>query len=386
MTDRQERHDDHKTRAELRGIITEDVLTIRRAQKQLKNGENRYQLLFESAIDMIHFVDEQHRIVDVNKTELRRLGYSREELIGKHVTEIIHPDHRPVTEGWIPTVRGGQTIDSYETALLAKDGTKIFVIVNVAPIMIDGEFQGAQAIIHDITDRKRVEEELRRSERLTVLGQLAGGMAHKLRHPLGSIKNAAYFLNMVLDEPEPKVKETLEILDQEVGNSERIIQSLLDFASPKPPMREKVELGRSLSGLLATISVPDSIEVGTEIATPLPTLLADPSQVEQAFRNVIVNALQAMPDGGRLTVRAEATGSDAVVVSVSDTGAGISPENLEQVFEPLFTTKAKGIGLGLALAKLFIEAHDGTITAESEEGKGTTIIVRLPITELAEEA
>ena len=145
------------------GILTEDIRALRQAEEQVDVSEQRYRGFFESAIDMIHFFDEQCRIVDVNETELRKLGYSRQELIGRHISEIIHPGHRLGTEGQMAKARSGHTVASYETGLLAKDGTTIFVVANMVPIMAGGKFQGAQAILHDITDRKRMEDELRRS-------------------------------------------------------------------------------------------------------------------------------------------------------------------------------------------------------------------------------
>jgi len=238
----------------------------------------------------------------------------------------------------------------------------------------------------DISATKREAEEKRAlvealvtKERLAVLGQLAGGMAHELRHPLGVVKNAAYFLNMALENPAPKIKETLQILEREVSASERIIQSLLDFAGPRPPRREKVALAELVRDLLGAVEIPVGVEVVTDVGSALPTLLADPRHLEQILRNIVMNALQAMSGAGQLTVHAKIDGPEAVALSVSDNGVGIAAEHLSRIFEPLFTTKSKGIGLGLALAKLLVEAHGGTIAAESELGKGTTLTLRFPV-------
>ena len=145
----------------LRGYrgIDRDITDRKQAEETIQNSEDKYRRLFQSAIDMIHIVDDQHRIIDVNETELRKLGYSRSELIGRPLLDIIHPEFRPVTAGGVPTVRSGQSIKSYETALLTKDGGRISVLANVVPLMVDGRFVGAQAIIHDITDRKQAEED-----------------------------------------------------------------------------------------------------------------------------------------------------------------------------------------------------------------------------------
>jgi len=237
----------------------------------------------------------------------------------------------------------------------------------------------------EVTERKEVQEQLVRSEKLAVLGQLAGGVGHELRNPLSSIKNAAYFLKMALEKPEPEVKETLEILEKEVATSEHIISSLLDFARPKPPISHKMNINDLLQEVLSHTIVPENIKVESQLDKLLPEILADPEQLSQVFRNIILNALQAMPDGGRLKIRTESFPPSQVTVSFADTGAGIPKDNLEKLFEPLFTTKAKGIGLGLAITKTLIERHGGTIEVQSEVKKGSIFTVKLPIKEKKKE-
>jgi len=228
-------------------------------------------------------------------------------------------------------------------------------------------------------DLRQAQEQLVHQERLAVIGQLAGGVGHELRNPLGAIKNAAYFLHMVLERPESKVKESLEILEKEVATSERIIGSLLDFARPKPPTRRKIDVNDVVREALSRTSVPENVEVLSQLDERLASILADPDQLGQIFGNIILNAIQSMPEGGRLVVKSEIASPDRVSVSFSDTGGGIPQETLERLFEPLFTTKAKGIGLGLAIVKTLVEGHGGTIEAQSGVGKGSTFTVKLPI-------
>ncbi len=226
------------------------------------------------------------------------------------------------------------------------------------------------------------QEQLVRHEKLAVLGQLAGGVGHELRNPLGAIKNAAYFLNMALEEPEPEVQETLEILEREVGTSERIISSLLDFARARPPARRQVNINAVLREALSRTTVPENVEVVSQLDESLPAIPADPDQLGQVFGNIILNGIQAMPEGGWLVVSSRGEPGarpEWVVVSFADTGVGIPEENLGRLFEPLFTTKAKGIGLGLATIKTLVEGHGGSIEVESEVGKGSTFTVRLPL-------
>ncbi len=222
-------------------------------------------------------------------------------------------------------------------------------------------------------------EQLVRREKLATLGQLAGGLGHELRNPLGAIKNAIYLLNMVVEDPESEVKETIDIIEKEVGVSERIITSLLDFARPRPPSRHMVDINDVVQEAVSRVPVPENVEVVRQLSETLATIPADPTQLTQVFGNLALNAVQAMPDGGRLMVRSEAPSPEWVTVSFIDTGVGIDEETLPKVLEPLFTTKARGIGLGLALTKMLVEAHGGSIDVESELGKGTTFTVNLPV-------
>jgi len=221
------------------------------------------------------------------------------------------------------------------------------------------------------------QEELIRQERLAVLGQLAGGVAHELRNPLGAIRNAAYFLNLALEEPSSEVKETLEILDREVVKSDTIIKSLLDIARARPPTRREVDVNDVVRAALFNAAVPEDVEVVSELDASLPTILADHIQLDQAFGNIILNAIQAMPEGGQLAVKSAVFDAERVAISFTDTGVGIPEESLERLFESLFTTKSKGIGLGLPLVKMLVEGHGGTVEVESEQGKGSTFTLIL---------
>ncbi len=229
------------------------------------------------------------------------------------------------------------------------------------------------------TDLKNAQEKLILQERMVALGKISGGVGHELRNPLSSIKTAAYLLKMVLKSPESDVAEALEVIEKEVDISTRIIESLLDFARPRPTMLEKVVINQSIKTALSRIDIPSNVNVVTDLDNEIPITLADRVQIIQAIRNICLNGVQAMPEGGRLTIKSERSDENTVVISITDTGVGIKKENIDRLFEFLFTTKAKGIGLGLALTKSIIERHQGTIDVESEEGEGTTFRITLPL-------
>ncbi len=377
------------------------------------------------------------QILDANLALVEMLGYpDRETLLATNVADTFADAED--RKQWLALMEDEGVVRGFETRMRRHDGTIIWVESNAhAARDADGRVLYYEGSLEDITERKRAEEALReyserleemveertqelrdvqeklvRSERLAVLGQLAGGVAHELRQPLAAISNAAYFLNMVIEAPEPEVKEMLEIMEKEVKTSERIISSLLDFARPKPPIRRIVDVNEVVRETLSRAAVPDNVEVVRQLEEPLPTVLADPDQLAQVFGNLILNGVQAMtlpsavgiPNGGRLVVKtsagarlssAEASvkptavsgrGDPAgrpewVAVSFTDMGMGIPEENLEKIFEPLFTTKAKGVGLGLPLAKTLVEGHGGSIEVESEVGKGSIFTVKLPARE-----
>ena len=307
-------------------------------------------------------------------------GYTREEFTKVGIeswAERIHPDDRDEVLSILQEAMGkGRATAEYR--FKTKKGYVWFSAINITEKQ-DGETVRLMGILQDITERKEMQKKLARSERLAVLGQLAGGVGHELRNPLGAIKNATYFLNMALEQPELEVKETLGILEREVAASERIISSLLGFARPRPPTRRKVNINEVVREVLSFAAVPENVKVVRKLDESLPAIMVDPDQLGQVFANIIRNGIQAMPEGGQLTVRSEVFRPGWVAISFADTGVGIPSEELPKIFEPLFTTKAKGIGLGLAVTSTLVEGHGGTVEVQSKVGKGSTFTVRLPI-------
>ena len=219
------------------------------------------------------------------------------------------------------------------------------------------------------------QEELVRHERLSTVGQLAASMSHELRNPLGVIRNSVYYLNMVLPE-DPKVRKHLGILDREVNAATSIITGLLDFTRVRPAVRVETDLAALVREEMDRVVSPDGVRRVLRMDDHLPKLRIDPDQVRLILGNPVSNAIQAMPGGGELTVTVACVDGEAAAVTVADTGDGIPVENLEKIFEPLFTTKARGIGIGLALARRLAEANGASITVQSTPGQGSRFTVR----------
>jgi PAS domain S-box-containing protein len=381
----------------------------KRAEEALRESEERFRLAVEAARDGLWENSADHTRDFFSDRMFTMLGY--EPMDPVHAFDFFnslrHPDDVENFEtNYNAMNKPGHDSYSVEMRQKAKDGTWRHILSRGKCVERDEKGRPVRIVgTHtDITDLKRAEEALKeyserleemveertkelrdaqetlvRQEKLAVLGQLAGGVGHELRNPLGAISNAVYFLNMVLEEPDPEIRETVEILEKEVKTSETIISSLLDFARAKPPTRQKVNVNHVVQEALSRTAVPENVEVVSQLDEALPIILADPDQLVQVFGNIILNATQAMGEGGRLVVKTEVPSPEWVAVSFADTGLGIPEENLDKLFEPLFTTKAKGVGLGLAVTKTLVEGHEGTIEVESELRKGSTFTVRLPI-------
>jgi signal transduction histidine kinase len=230
---------------------------------------------------------------------------------------------------------------------------------------------------------KETQEQLIRSEKLAAIGKLAGGVGHELRNPLGAIKNAAYYIkgkvtNSELAKREPRIIEFLGIMDDEISSSNKIISDLLNFSRVAKPTVSPAKIRKVMEDALSRLTVPENIEVINKVDANLPEVEIDADQIRQVFVNIATNAIQAMPEGGKLTIDAR-KGDKFLEVAISDTGDGISEDVIGKIFDPLFTTRAKGIGLGLAVCKSIIERHGGAIGVESKVGEGATFTVKLPL-------
>lgn len=225
---------------------------------------------------------------------------------------------------------------------------------------------------------REAQEQLIRREKLAILGQLAGGVGHELRNPLGVISNAVYFLQMTLSGADETTREYLGIISSEVRNAEKIVSDLLGFSRIRAAEKEEIAVSDLIARTLERQPPPENVAVATVIDADVPPVFVDSQQIVQVLINLVTNAYQAMPEGGRLTIGAQVRG-DRVALAVTDTGCGIPQENMGRLFEPLFTTRARGIGLGLVTSKNLVEANGGSIEVQSEVGKGSTFTIVLPI-------
>jgi signal transduction histidine kinase len=231
-----------------------------------------------------------------------------------------------------------------------------------------------------LSELHQTQEALVLREKLVILGQLAGGVGHELRNPLGVMTNAIYYLTIKLKSAPDDVKEYLGILRTQVGLSEKIVGDLLDFARVKQPNTDVVSLPSLVDEQLARIGPQEQegITVERDFPPDLPSVNVDRVQMGQVILNLVSNAMHAMAGGGTLTVRAREGVNGVVTLDVVDTGVGMTSEQLAKMFDPLYTTKARGIGLGLSVSRSLAQANGGEISAESEPGVGSTVTVSFP--------
>jgi two-component system sensor histidine kinase HydH len=243
-------------------------------------------------------------------------------------------------------------------------------------------YLGKVLLISDVTEIRSLEQRMRENERLAAVGRMAGGVAHEVRNPLSSIKGLALLLKNKFSEGS-KEQATAELLIQETERMNRTITEMLNFTRPSVLHLERVDLGRLLERSVTLIraeTIDNQIATSLEVAPDLQPVLGDADRLQQVLMNVLINAMQAMDNGGSLTIilnnREEA---GEVELKIRDTGPGIASDLLSQVFYPYFTTKQAGTGLGLAISQKIIADHGGSIELESESGVGTTVIIHLPM-------
>jgi len=275
----------------------------------------------------------------------------------------------------------GFTISEQEMECTFSENRSVPVSVSAARITNSaGDMIGQVIILRDLAEIRRLQAEIRRQEKLAAIGGLAAGVAHEIRNPLSSIKAlASFFGGRFADDRE--AIEAARVMGQEVDRLNRSVTELLEFARPTDLKRQAVDISALVSRSLQLIqqdAANQSVDVSFTAEDPLRPAWVDPDRLAQCLLNLYLNAIQAMKNGGRLTIRINNDGDDGVIIRVSDTGRGISPDQISQVFDPYFTTKNKGTGLGLAVVYKIIEAHDGRVTVESTPEKGTTFSLRVP--------
>jgi PAS domain S-box-containing protein len=360
---------------------------LTRAQADVFRSKRQLQAIFDGITDGLIIVDREFRIVAVNKAEAAFLGREPKDLVGRPCYEVycrgesaceLCPAHETFATGKPAMVSRLELTPGYH-----RKGVDVYTF----PVKSEsGETVQAIQYIKDVTDRVKLQRQLREVEQLTGIGQMAANVAHEIRNPLLAVGGFARQLHEEMDPADPRREYTAIILE-EVTRLEQILREQLTLERHLVPVLAPVDINQILRDVRKLLShgiLSSQIRLSGNLSDQLPMTLGDANQLKQAFLNIMSNAIQSMPEGGTIAVTTEQRGQN-IVVRIEDTGPGIPGEVMSKLFVPFFTTRKTGSGLGLAVTKRIIDNHGGDIEVMSEVGKGTIFDVSIPIVRSAQE-
>ena len=371
-----------------------DLPTRGGLEEKLQRSNAFLRNLIFSAVDGVIASDKKGKILIFNDAAANVFGYTVDEALHHLNVRDIYPGNNAyeIMRNLRNDEYGGQgKLQSYQVDVISKNGEIIPIFLNAAIVYENGREIATIGFFHDLREELRIKEELGKTqlqllqaEKMSSLGKLAAGVAHQLNNPLGGI---TLFAKLILEEYdlEKGAKEDLDRIIRDAKRCRDTVKELLEFTRQTRHLMRPHDINQALTRtlfLLESQTLFHNINIVKDLDASLPLVLTDIQQLYHLFMNIILNAVQAMGGKGVLTVKSlPVPDSDQVCIKISDTGPGISEENLPQIFEPFFTTKdeGKGTGLGLSLAYRIVQNHGGHIRAKSSPGKGTTFTIELPI-------
>ncbi len=369
-----------------------------RMERKLKESEEWFSTTLKSIGDAVIATDTKSRVTFINPVAQTLTGWNHEDAAGKSLKDVfIHMNDgtgKPGDDSASKVLKKGKSIGPVNnTTLVAKDGTKRPINYSCAPIKFEkGNIAGAVLAFQDISELKRIQQELIQSEKLAALGRFSSGVAHEIKNPLGIILGGSEFLELKLPQAHADVKTTIDKIKKSALRANTIVEGLLKFARPSELKTERIKPNDLVNETLSLFKYRASlrnIKIKTQFAKEDLYVEVDKDQMLQVFFNLLMNAIDAMPRGGRITIKTyrieesdHSSNNGRCVIEVMDTGEGIPKENLQRLFEPFFTTKRdrKGTGLGLSMARMIVNNHKGNLEINSKLGKGTTAKIIIPYT------
>jgi len=370
-------------------------------EHQLAESEKKYRQLVDLMLEGLWMSDNDGITAFVNPAIAAMLGYEPQEMIDQPVQKFIKKSlWKKLEKNFARRKQGFK--DKYDFEYLRKDGTTLLAAVATTPVFDEkGEFSGALAAIQDITERQTAERQLARqakhleemveertqdlreaqeqlikAEKMVTLGELAGSVGHELRNPLAVIRNLVYLLKTASTD-KTKHNEYIDLIEQETVNASRIITDLLDYSHIQPLKPLACDAADIVNDVLERNKPPENVSVRVDVPRDLPKIRVNPQQIGQIMANLVLNAYEAMPQGGSLDISA-ASNEGRIAINLKDTGKGISKKELVKIFEPLFTTKPRGIGLGLAISRRLADLNHAEIQVHSRIKGGTVFTLILP--------
>ncbi|MGR3762772.1 PAS domain S-box protein [Rossellomorea sp. NS-SX7] len=355
--------------------IGQDITARIKMEEELKEAKELLEAYFEHAGDGIALLDPAGNILKVNQHFESMFGWKETDIVGKEITILHREEQVSQFKQNLKTVKAGKRIKDFETVRYRRDGSPIEIVFNLNPILNDdGELIGISAIIRDLSEKKRNEDLLKKSEQLAMIGQLAAGVAHEIRNPLTTIKG---FLQLMKESAEDDFH--LKVIQGELDRIEIITNEFLALAKPRAVQFSLTSLTGLLTSSVEFIKM-ECLKQGVDVSFSVEEaeIHCDSHQIKQVVLNVMKNALEALPNGGLLSVQLERE-TDYAKISIQDNGAGIPPERMKHLGEPFYSTKEKGTGLGLMICQKIIKEHNGSISIQSNVDEGTTVNILLPI-------
>ncbi len=350
--------------------------TFERSKSLMRN-------ILESIPTGVLTLDPRGNVTSLNGAAERLLSLWPSTVVGRPVDGLI--EMAPELVAWMRSaLTGDQRRQEADFSLAGEGDRRVTLRVWASNLKGDhGQSDGLVILLRDITEVSRLELQLRRADKLASLGTLAAGVAHEVKNPLHALSLNLHLLAQELASPQRsdgEVKGYLEILRSEIQRIHRIVENFLRFSKPSIPEAKPLDVNALVERVLSLVAFEAAdrgVAITTEMDPGIESIPGDEGQLSQVFLNLAINALQAMPSGGTLTVGTRVR-NGVVEVVFSDAGEGIPREHLPHLFDPYFTTRPGGVGLGLAIAHRIVEGHHGAIDVESEHGKGTVVVVRLP--------
>jgi len=354
-----------------------DITKRKQAEEALKQSESKYRLIAENMMDLVGVVGIDGKIKYASPSHEKVIGYSS-DWYEKHTSyDFIHPDDFPRFQEQFTHMISVKVPCQFEYRIQHADGKWIYLECQGTPVLgANGEVEYIISVARDISERKRLDEFIRKTEKLTVVGQLAAGVAHEIRNPLTTIKG---FLQLM--QKESQIPNYTDIMLSELDSVERIVKEFLSLAKPHANKMSPADINTLLQyvvTLFHTQAVLRKVEIVLEIDSDLPMIECDEHQMKQVFVNILQNSVESMSNGGTITILAMRLGPDQVKFQFIDQGCGIPEERMKSIGEPFYSTKEKGTGLGLMICHKIVQEHEGTIHIKSTVNKGTTVEIILP--------